>query len=410
MVKRVLTAVFMLIMLLPVYVYAQSTDSLSVYFDIGSRQVDTSLSGNVGKLDSVAGVILRYSSNPGFHISMTGYASPDGAPGFNDWLSARRTEEVLRWLEDRLGSRFSSAWVDTSSAGVDWDGLERLISSGLTFKGSDEVLSIVRDMPLYVIEDGRITGGRKKSLMDLHRGDVFRYMMDNVFPELRRVGITVRYTRSVPVTLVPSMKAPAEQLDIAGPVYGRPLAGTLQPPEPEPFYRLALKTNLLADAVLMPSLEAEYLIDEHWSVAAHGAVAWWSKDAAHKFYQIATVYPEARWWFRTREAWHGHYLGLFAGGTWYDLENGGRGYQGEGGFVGVSYGYMFPIAERLSLEAGIGLGYLYTKYREYLPVPYMGGTHYVYQQTSQMNYFGPLKVKLALVWRLWDTNRKGGGR
>lgn len=76
----------------------------------------------------------------------------------------------------------------------------------------------------------------------------------------------------------------------------------------------------------------------------------------------------------------------------------------------MSYGYMFPIAERLSLEAGIGLGYLYTKYREYLPVPYMGGTHYVYQQTSQMNYFGPLKVKLALVWRLWDTNRKGGGR
>ena len=250
-------------------------------------------------------------------------------------------------------------------------------------------------------------------LRDMGFSDVkesFRWYMDNVFPELRRVGITVRYTRSVPVTLVPSMKAPAEQLYIAGPVYGRPLAGTLQPPAPEPFYRLALKTNLLADAALMPSLEAEYLIDEHWSVAAHGAVAWWSKDAAHKFYQIATVYPEARWWFRTREAWHGHYLGLFAGGTWYDLENGGRGYQGEGGFVGVSYGYMFPIAERLSLEAGIGLGYLYTKYREYLPVPYMGGTHYVYQQTSQMNYFGPLKVKLALVWRLWDTNRKGGGR
>ena len=117
-----------------------------------------------------------------------------------------------------------------------------------------------------------------------------------------------------------------------------------------------MKTNLLADIALMPSLEVEYLINEQWSVAAHGAVAWWSKDAAHKYYQISTIYPEARWWFKTKEPWHGHYLGLFAGGTWYDLENGGRGYQGEGGFVGLSYGYMFPITKCLSFEAGLGLG------------------------------------------------------
>lgn len=77
--------------------------------------------------------------------------------------------------------------------------------------------------------------------------------------------------------------------------------------------------------------------------------------------------------------------------------------------MGLSYGYMFPVGKRLSIEAGIGAGYLYTKYEEYLPVPYMGGTHYVYQQTSQMHWLGPLKFKLALVWRLWN-DRKGGAR
>lgn len=70
---------------------------------------------------------------------------------------------------------------------------------------------------------------------------------------------------------------------------------------------------------------------------------------------------------------------------------------------------MFPISKNLSFEAGLGLGYLYTKYREYLPVDFMGGTHYVYQQTSVLNWFGPLKVKFALVWRLWDTNKTKGG-
>ena len=73
--------------------------------------------------------------------------------------------------------------------------------------------------------------------------------------------------------------------------------------------------------------------------------------------------------------------------------------------VGVSYGYMFPIGRRLSLEAGIGLGYMHSKYEEYLPID----GHYVYQQTNRMNYFGPLKLKIALVWRLWDTDKKKGG-
>lgn len=110
-----------------------------------------------------------------------------------------------------------------------------------------------------------------------------------------------------------------------------------------------------------------------------------------------------------RQPWHGHYLGVFGGFTWYDLENGKEGYQGEAEMVGVSYGYMFPIGRRLSLEAGIGLGYMHSKYEVYDPIPYLGGTHYVYRQTSKLDYFGPLKLKLTLVWRLWNTDKKKGG-
>lgn len=408
-------------MLLPVCMSARNTDTLSVHFEISDSRVDTALAGNREKLDSVERIIMRYSSNPGFSMTMTGGASPEGTVRYNAYLAARRVEAVLDYFEERFGDRFPKEAVDTSSIGADWKGLERLISDGMVFEGSEQVLSIIRNVPFYVIENGKITGGRKKSLMDLHRGDVFRYMMDNVFPELRQVSLTVCYTRPDP--LLP--------LDFSMPVYavGEPLSGkpvlhgggprqgydgrtqyTSSADVTDPTYRMALKTNLLSDAALMPSLEAEYLINEHWSVAAHGAVAWWSRDAAHKYYQIATIYPEARWWFKTRKPWHGHYLGVFAGGSWYDLENGGRGYKGEAGFVGLSYGYMFPIARRLSIEAGIGAGYMYTGYEEYLPVPYMGGTHYVYQQTSRMNYFGPLKLKLALVWRLWEKDRKGGVR
>ena len=50
-------------------------------------------------------------------------------------------------------------------------------------------------------------------------------------------------------------------------------------------------------------------------------------------------------------------------------------------------------------EAGIGLGVLNTEYEEYLPID----EHYVYQQTSRTVYWGPVKLKLGLVWRIGDT-------
>lgn len=173
----------------------------------------------------------------------------------------------------------------------------------------------------------------------------------------------------------------------------------------------SIKTNLLYDAILMPSLEVEYRIADRWTVNLEGEMAWWKNDGKHRYYQVATISPEGRWWFGQKQGspWHGHYLGVFGGFTWYDLENGKEGYQGEAEMVGVSYGYMFPIGRRLSLEAGIGVGYMHSKYEVYDPIPYLGGTHYVYRQTSKLDYFGPLKLKLTLVWRLWDTDKKKGG-
>ena len=165
-----------------------------------------------------------------------------------------------------------------------------------------------------------------------------------------------------------------------------------------------IKSNLVYDAVLMPSLEVEYRFNDRWSAALEGNMAWWHNNGKHKYYQLATLIPEVRYWFRPQGDRRGHYVGLFGGGGWYDLENGGTGYKGEGGMAGVSYGYMFPVGKYFAFEAGIGVGFMTTRYEEYLPID----GHYVYQQTSRLDYFGPLKLKLSLVWRLWD--KKGGAR
>ena len=174
----------------------------------------------------------------------------------------------------------------------------------------------------------------------------------------------------------------------------------------EPEHRFALMTNILYYGILMPNLEFEWRINPKWSVSLEGDVAWYKKASKHKYYQIAVISPEVRRWFKTRKPWHGMYVGAFLQGTWYDLENGHKGHKGEGGSIGLSYGYMFPISRCLSFDAEIGVGYFYTRHREY--VPYDG--HYIYQRTKQTSYFGPLKAKFSFVWRFGDKNRKGGDR
>lgn len=211
---------------------------------------------------------------------------------------------------------------------------------------------------------------------------------------------------TIPLESVMEFDPIAEQ-DIAKALEAKPLF------ENEPISKrfrrnipLSVKTNLLYDVILLPSLEFEYRFNKHWSVNLEGTMAWWHKDTKHKYYQLAQISPEVRYWFKSEGARKGHYFGLFIGGGWYDLENGNRGYKGEGEYAGISYGYMFPIGKYFALEAGIGAGFLHANSEDYLPID----EHYVYQQSIRTNYFGPLKLKLAFVWNIGCWMGKKGGR
>lgn len=168
-----------------------------------------------------------------------------------------------------------------------------------------------------------------------------------------------------------------------------------------PWY---IKSNLIYDAILMPSLEIEYRFSKNWSAAIEGNIAWWHNSNKHRYYQLATIVPEVRWWFKPSNERKGHYIGLFGGGGWYDLENGWTGYKGTGGMAGISYGYMFPVGKHLALEAGLGLGYIQTRYEKYVP----DEGHYPYMEGGKTRFVGPVKLKLALVWNIGHWVKKGG--
>lgn len=154
---------------------------------------------------------------------------------------------------------------------------------------------------------------------------------------------------------------------------------------------------------LLPNIEAEWLIDRNWSVALEGNWAQWGSYKHNKSYRLLLIDAEGCRWIKPRAPWHGWYVGVMAGGGIYDLENGSPGHKGWGVLAGVTAGFAWPVSRHLSLEAEIGAGYMFTRYKDYEPIE----GHHVYLRTKELNYFGPIKLKFSLVWRLpWLLNRK----
>ena len=422
-----------------------ANDSLRVYFRHGYSVLNLAIYNNKASLDTLVARINAFRPQPGdttsIHIRIEGNASPSGASNANLRLSRRRAERVADYLRPLLNQpRLHYTLV---AGGVDWDGLTALVEQTTDLPAWSELLHILRHTPLWIRNAaGQIDDGRKKQLMDLYGGSPYRVMAERLFPRLRNAHITVYLPKAEEIEKREEMEKigkaeqmekigkaeqieeieKAEQIEETGKVEEIEKVESIESfdssarqsaPVAELPYRLALKTNLLYDAVLMPSLEVEYRINPRWTVNLEGDMAWWHNSGKEKYYQVATISPEGRYWFKSRRPWHGHYIGAFGGFTWYDLADGTEGWRGEAVTAGLTYGYMFPITRRLSLEAGLGLGYMYTRYEEYLP---MDG-HHVYLQTKRMSYFGPLKLKFNLVWRLWKddrtpqtSNRKGGTR
>ena len=402
------------------YVHAQELDSVRIYYRQGHREVDVLFRDNRAELERFIRILREeYGANRLESVVVRSWSSPEGVNHLNEVLSDRRADSLKTYLVRH--AEIPDNLVCIHGEGIAWDMLRRMVAaSDMLYK--KEVLHILDHPPVWVFDKaGRVVDGRKKQLMDLRGGMPYTYMLENFFPDLRSSLSVVCYRKpEPPVKVIPQKESevkepePVLQPDSVAETTSEPATvrqeATVQP-QRAMVQRLAIKTNLLYDAILMPSLEVEYRIADRWTVNLEGEMAWWKNDGKHRYYQVATISPEGRWWFGQKQGspWHGHYLGVFGGFTWYDLENGKEGYQGEAEMVGVSYGYMFPIGRRLSLEAGIGVGYMHSKYEVYDPIPYLGGTHYVYRQTSKLDYFGPLKLKLTLVWRLWDTDKKKGG-
>lgn len=411
--------------------YAASIqDSLrtTIYFRPGYSLLELSYRDNAANMKALTQGIQTIKGNPCVqlqHIRILSAASPEGNSALNKRVAKRRGERLRDYLKETLVLPDSIFTV--SSAGEDWQGLAALIAKEKT-PWRNKALQIIRHTPEWVTRNGKVVDGRKRQLQNLDGGKVWKYMLDNHFYTLRTGAVVVcevktlaaestpsaaearlEQARSEPASQQPASQSPSSPPFPAIPSQVHPSSESQAPPVASYF---ALKSNLLYDALLVPNLSLEASIGSGWTLGAGGMLAWWSKDAKHRYWRIYGGDLEIRKYFGTlskSKPLQGHHLGIYGDFLTYDFEFGAKGYQSKATYAaGFKYGYSHPIANRLNLDFALGIGYLHSNYKTYVP---RDGC-YVYQETKKRKWLGPTQAEISLVWLLGkgNTNKKKGGK
>ena len=167
---------------------------------------------------------------------------------------------------------------------------------------------------------------------------------------------------------------------------------------------VAVRTNLLYAAGLLPNLGVEVPLRRGWSVGAEWICAWWGGRAHDRYWRTYGGDIGVRKYFGSRASEQmlaGHHLGLYGQMVTYDFELGGRGYLNDrwSWGAGVEYGYSLPLSRCLHLDMGLGIGYLGGEYETYDPQD----GHYVWRRTRKLRWVGPTKAEVSLVWLIGNA-------
>lgn len=406
------------------------TLSIVITYRIGQSVIVPTLGSNSTELAKLDRFMNDWLTNidpndPITHtLDITGVCSVDGSYKTNVYISQMRAIATRRWLE-RHYTFSKNVVLRTFNISEDWDGFIALV------KSSGDVYT---NQMLSIIEKEKDFDKRERSLRALAGGAPWRRMMEKMGD-----------SRSTHINLVSkrtkkergSVASTARSSSILEHEYYVPLDQELYKPRPlniTPisipnsdwkimrsasklptfestttkgcgFFPFALKTNLLFDAVTALNVELEVPITPHFSLAAEYVFPWWLTKGHNYCFQLIYGTLEGRYWFGDRSKrgmLEGFFVGAHAGIGYYDFQSKTQGYQGEVLIGGLSAGYSIKLNRTFNLELSVGGGYIYTKYRYYIPKD--DYTILAYQHRGIYGNYVPTKAKIALVWNICSSN------
>lgn len=141
---------------------------------------------NASVLKEVDDLIRKLQSDKDITITkhtVRGYASPEGNFYSNITLSRNRARAFMNYLQEKYG--WDVATISHEGYGEDWDGLKKVVTDNQYIPNREEVIMIIDK-----ISD--ITR-RKLALQKLDGGQVYFWLLREVYPSLRRNEFEISY-------------------------------------------------------------------------------------------------------------------------------------------------------------------------------------------------------------------------
>lgn len=397
---------------------SEKMEVVMIHFRVGKSLLERRFMSNARALD----IIDRTFSDMQLvsqmdYVTITAGSSPEGDTAINEKLARDRALAIKSYI------MWKHPYIDrdrivTYSVGEDWTGLRKMIEDDRYMPGRDEALAVI-DNPYY----DKI---RKKAMLKrIGGGRTYRYVADNMLPYLRGGAACMIYFKKEaqpepePETVV-AAEPPQPQVIVRTDtvyIHSRDTVAVQQPvqpviPQPKGGY-VALKTNMLYDAAMIPNLGLEFSLGRRWSMELEGIGAFWAFEKKHNFYRVGAGSIEVRKWLGkpSRTPLTGHFLGAYGMLGTYNFKMGGTGNKSDGTLswsAGISYGYSMPIARKLNLEFSLGIGYMQGDYKEYYYNP--TDDCYPWVKTAKRTYFGPTKAEVSLVWLIGRGENPGKGK
>ncbi len=181
-------------------------------------------------------------------------------------------------------------------------------------------------------------------------------------------------------------------------------------PEPEPsvfpapparqtgYAPFTIRTNLLYDAFLTPTLGVEWRVNRHVGIKLDGSFAHWGSRHG-RVQKMWLLSPEVRWYLLETTPLYVGIGGNIGEANLYkgvaNILSKTTGYQGNIYGGGVTAGYQLPLGNCFAIDFNLGLGYTRFTYDTF---SLSNGVRVSNGQDLAKNFWGPTQAGISLVW------------
>ncbi len=174
--------------IIPQHVLADATrqwdfgkDELEIIFKVSKIEIDSTVFDNEVTFGKILTAVDKIHSNPNYKIDkiqVSGYASPEGRPGFNTWLGENRAMALIDYIiEHRPDYGLTRETFEIVNGEENWSGLRKVLVDSKMDR---------RDEVIAIIDDTNLKGEAKKlKIKNMDGGRTWQKMLKEIYPHLR---------------------------------------------------------------------------------------------------------------------------------------------------------------------------------------------------------------------------------